>query len=320
MKRIRYFWKYILSFVFSFFLLSFLIFGVMFFSGKQFTSYLQLDENVIDRALYTRSFRDSYGLKEQDGVAYYRYETREVGGESVAVLEMNSAALKYGLPCENEYGFFMIALERKDLPSGILMTNKAELSQDGVQYTEYMKPVKMENYFVKIDFDVEYLFIDDDLSYEEHLYAIYPDYQSASGKVYDDYVSDSEITISGANLKKMHRDGTSMMMKIFAFITIVPLLFGALALSNLYLYYLEKQTNIFEVQNIYYRSRKRIVLDCTGELLVFSFLPSLAAILILYFALSIKDIGVLLIAVFLTFLIEILTIFICVQKKVKKRK
>ncbi len=322
MKKIRYFWKYIVSFSFSNFILSALIFGIAFYSGKQISEFLKLDENVVDQALYTMNFDDDNALSDQVETAYYHYVEQEIDGEYRAVLEINKAALKYGAPCQSERGIFFIAFDKTDLPEKTLLTNKEEWAGEAAQYANYLTPIRMKNFFIHIEFDVEYLYIDDEITNEGSRYAVYSSYDPLIDKtgVRDNEISDYEITISGKNLKGYHQFSISILMRIFVFIAAVPLIFSALAISNLYLYYLEKQKGIFEIQGIYYKPREKMIFQTAGELTLFSFLPSLAAIVLMFFLFSSGGGEILVLSVLITFLIEETTIVICTRKKIAKRK
>ncbi|HHU28843.1 TPA: hypothetical protein GXZ54_06780 [bacterium] len=321
-NKIKYNIIFIACFSLINFLLAFLIFYICFYLIAQLSPLYDLYNSLHDNYVYAYndiSLEISLSENMKKSAVYYKFDYIEIDNEYRMVLRTNKKGIELGIPYFSNYSnLLFFRFNDFEITEKTLLTSNYKYTDSEVKYAPYFSGYKLSNYFLKIDFNLDYLMIDDDyfLNNRDYDLIIITEDTSKLSPIISDDIYDNRFITNGKILKNNGLSTYQTQINILLLLSVIPLIFSSFALKNMYIYYLKCNKNEIIINYIFYKSYKKNVFDNFVELFTLAFIPSFLALVVVYILNNSPSITAFIIALLLLLIIEIITIYMNSRKQI----
>ncbi len=293
--------KSFLVFIISYFII---ITGIMFITIKsisEFNNLFLLTDSLNPNYLYTYNSNVKSHYKNYDGKDIrYKWDYIEIEDDYYNVLFTTIDGIENGLPYFN--GSYMFFIKYDSL----------------VEVNKYIKidNYGVENYFIKYDLAIDYIYIYDDSNLIDKKFDIVV-YDYISPGIKNVYSSDL-VCYSGDYCKKLIIDSLEIFIKFLIAISCISVIINLVAIYFLLNYFIEEEKDIVLINYIYYVPKKKIISKYMLSIGLSLLFINIFMNIVLYFIFNINNFIYSFIIGLIYSVIELIFINIIINTKMKR--
>lgn len=290
---------------------------------SQLTSLFNLQDTIHDNYVYiynNKGLDKKITEKMKKNAAYYEFRYIEFEEEYRLVLYTNKKGLEVGVPYLEQSKAFL-NFNNVEIQEKVVLTSKIEYANSEVHFTPFFDSFVLENYFFNINYQLDYLYVDDDYFIIEQKYdllVITEDTSSLLSSFYDTGFKENSFVADGEMVKSNALATYKTEIMFLVILSFIPFFLSAFALRNIYVYYISKNKEEIIISFIYYKTEKKIIQKYCCEIFLMASIPSFLALVIAYLVNGSTYFPAFIISLFVIMLFEILTIRRNTKKEVKK--
>lgn len=303
-------------------LLSFLIFGIVFFYCGQITPLINLSKSLNSQNVYVikgvEQVSKYYSDEENNLRSEYYFDYVEIDGKTKEILFINQEALNKGLPVLVDDDFvYLFKFNEVSLEKNIIYTNNSNNINSTIKYKHYFTPYALNNLFINLEIDCPYICLVDDVENPDNVIYNEVSPKLKNSSIYNNISSDSLVG-DGSYLSSHTTSARQLQMNLFVMVSIIPLIFVSMVLVQFYIYFIEQRKDDILINYIYYKKKNELLWSFFLPVFGISIFGSTIAILITFFVFVKKYYSLLIIALLIDWILSMITIYITTKKEISK--